>query len=319
MPKLIARFFLLLLAPLVLFSCAKEPETPVKIAINPWPGYEFLYLAKNKGFFKQVGLNMELVQLGSLSDSERAYLNGSVDGMASTLIEAVQAQVRSPESLKVIMVPDFSNGGDVIITRKEIATMADLKGKTVGCEVAGLGIFVLQRALSTHGLSLDDVTVVNTEQMRGETSMLAQKIDAFVSYPPVSIAILDHDEFHTVFTTAEIPNEIIDTVSVSVSALERYPDLPAKLMHAWQMSLDYFAGNQADAVAIMAKREGISTDDFLGTLGDLKILTKTEQLELFSQPQQLQTTAVEVCKTLAHVDALTANCDDLTPMIYDYP
>ena len=306
------------LALLLCISCSKEPLPPIKIAINPWPGYDFLYLSEQKGFFDEVGLNAKLVQLGSLSDTQRAYMNGSVEGMTSTMIEAVQAYLKDNQQLRVVMVADYSNGGDVIVARNEIQSVKELKGKTVGCEVTSLGIFVLQRALSSYGLSLEDVTIVNVEQLKGEAAMLAGQIDAFVSYPPVSVNILNNEGFHNIFTSAEIPNEIMDVVSVSEAALKLDPTLQQKLIEAWQLGLDYFDSNQADAVAIMAKREGISAEDFLATLSDIKVFNAEEQLAVLSEPQKLESLALEVCKTLVHAGSITNECNDFSKMIYFY-
>ena len=154
-----------LLLGFCLQGCNSDQENQglVTIGINPWPGYEFLYLAEQKGFFKQVGANIKLVQLASLTDAQETYIEGHTDGMTSTLTEVVQAPFLGGKPLNVVLVTDYSNGGDVIIASKDIPDLTSLKGKTVGCEVSSLGIFILQRALKTVGLTLSDVTVVNVE------------------------------------------------------------------------------------------------------------------------------------------------------------
>ena len=302
---------LILIFTISVLSCSQKPQEPVKIAINPWPGYEFLYLAEKLGYFNEVGLNAKLIQLGSLSDAKRAYINGTADGMASTIIETVQVAAQGTKPLRSIMVPDYSNGGDVIVANKTISRVADLKGKTVGCEVTSLGIFILQRALAKSGLDLKDVNIVNIEQSDAEQSILNSTIDAYVTYPPTSIVILKHDQFHTIFTSAEIPNEVIDTISISQTALENNPGLEDKLFQVWGMALSYFENNQDHAVEIMATRENISKEDFLGTLGDLKILNVEEQKALFNHPEKLNQAAKSVCETLVHAKSIEADCESL--------
>lgn len=307
---------LVVIAIAISLSCSQKNVEPVKIAINPWPGYEFLFLAEKKGFFSTVGLDIKLIQLGSLADAQRAYVNGSADGLASTLIEAVQAEVKGRKPLKVVLVPDYSDGGDVIVSRKEVTEMKGLKGKTIGCEVTSLGIFILERALAKSGLSLKDVNIVNTEQMRGVKAMNNNDIDAFVSYPPVSIELLKNEDYHKVFSSAEIPNEIIDTISISVEVLNRNPHFVEKLQKAWQMSLDYYASNTAEAVKIMSTREGISEEDFVGTLSDLKILDYEDQIRLFKTPEKLQESVISVCETLVHMNSIQADCEHFPNIIY---
>lgn len=300
----------------LLAACTPEPEKKITIAISPWPGYEFLYLAEKKGFFKQVGLNISLVQMGALADSQRAYVNGHVDGMASTIIEAVQAEPLGGKSLKIVLVPDYSNGGDVIVTNKSIKDIVSLKGRNVGCEVSSLGIYILERALAKHSLKLTDVSVRNVEQLDGREYLLKQEIDAFVTYPPVSVEILKNSKYHAIFSSSEIPYEIIDTVSISNEVLQENPDLIPRLHQAWQMAIDYSITNEHDAYSLMAKREGISVEDFKEAISGLKLQDSQGQKELFSAPDKLQKSVERVCNTLVHVDALTTDCSQYPDIIY---
>lgn len=314
--KLKSKLLATILLTLLISSCSNEYEKPTTIAINPWPGYEFLYLAEQKGYFKQVGANIKLIQLGSLSDAQRAYINGFADGFASTIIEAVQAEPLGGKPLNIVLIPDYSDGGDVIITTSDISNITSLKGKTIGCEVASLGIFLLQRALSKAGLTLEDINVINIEQADGEQAMLSKRIDAFVTYPPVSVNILKHTRFKTAFTSAEIPREIIDTVSISTEVLNSKPLLVQKLHQAWQLALDYAQSNPEDAYNIMAKREGISSEEFKDVLSDLKVQNTNAQKKLFSQPDDLQHAAKIVCDTLVHVKSIETDCTNLPNLIY---
>lgn len=296
-------------------ACTKPP-TPTSIAINPWPGYEFLYLAEQKGFFKQLGANIKLVQLSSLGDAQRAYVNGRVDGLASTIIEAVQVEPLGGKPVKVVLVPDYSNGGDVILAPKPYADMQSLKGKTIGCEVSSLGIFILQRALTKAGMTLSDVNIINVEQSSGQAQLSEGKIDAFVSYPPVSVNILESDQYHQIFNSSQIPFEIIDTVAIATEVLDQQPELVSQLHQAWQMSLDYARQNPEEAYRIMAEREGISASDFADVLSDLKILDRSQQALIYQKPEKFEASARAVCETLVHTDSLSIDCAQQAPLLY---
>jgi len=312
-------FFRIALVSLVLtfcVSCSEQSVPPVKIAINPWPGYEFLYLAEEKGFFQKTGLNAKLIQLRSLADGQRAYINGHVDGMASTVIEAVQAEVFGGEPLKVVMVSDYSDGGDMVVARSEFANMQALRGKKIGCEVSSLGIFILQRALAKSGMSLEDVELVNIEQMRVEKAMNSQELDAVVTYSPVSINLLNSKNYHAVFTSREIPKEIIDIISISEKALKANPEFVSRLHDAWGMALDYYRSNPQDALTIMAEREGITPADFKGVLSDLKIVDEKGQKEIFEPSKGLDKNIMEVCRTLVHVNAISTDCANFPDIVY---
>ena len=310
------RYWLLLAMLSCLGACEKQEAPTINIAVNPWPGYEFLYLAEKKGFYQKVGLNVKLLQLVSLADAQRAYLNNQVDGLASTLIEAVQIQPLGGKPLKIVMVPDYSNGGDIIIANRSVTDLTQIKGKVVGAEVSSLGIFVLERALNKMALSLSDITLVNIEQVQGEQALLDGRIDAFVTYPPFSVAILKHERFHKVFGSEQIPREIIDTVSLSQETIKRVPGVVEKLRKAWQMSVDYAKANKDEAYQFMAEREGISKEEFEDVLSDLIVLSESEQKELFESSDVLQKSVASVCETLVYVKSIETDCATYPDIIY---
>ena len=88
--------FLLLAAILLLLAYLESnpyssKRNTIAIGITQWPGFEYLFIAQKQGFFKQAGLNIELVELDSLAEVRRAFERGKVDGMAATLVEVLEA------------------------------------------------------------------------------------------------------------------------------------------------------------------------------------------------------------------------------------
>jgi len=107
----------------------RDDGKPARLAINPWPGYELLYLAEQKGFFKEEGLNVVLKQFSSLEDVRNAFENGTVDGICSTLVEMIQAKANKGKLAQVALVADFSSGADEIQALREVADVKALKGR----------------------------------------------------------------------------------------------------------------------------------------------------------------------------------------------
>ncbi len=269
------------LLTLLVSGCNQAPSTPIKIGINAWPGYEFLYLAQEKGFYDELGVSVKIVEYGSLGDVRRGYERGNLDVMASTLIEVLQVKNNSNRKPMIFMVADFSDGGDVIVARNTIKSVPDLKGKRVGADTASLPIFMLARALDKHGLTLDDVEVVPLEQPEMEQAYDTNKIDAAVSYAPVSSRLASREDAGIIFTSKEIPGEVVDVVSVEETVLKERLEDVKKITMAWDKALKYMQTNPDDAKKIMAKREGISVQEFSDVLGDLYIVPIDEQAKYF--------------------------------------
>lgn len=311
--------FTLFSLTLLLNGCTpSHQDTPVKIAINPWPGYEFLFLAQEKGFFEEEGINIELIEMASLADVQRVYTQGRTDGLASTMIEAVQASGLTQEPLSIILIPDYSNGGDIILAHKNIQSIGDLKGKKVGAEIGSLGMFILSRALSKSGLSLQDVDVLNVEQLNAEQSLKNHNIDAVVTYPPYSTSILKHADYHEIFNTTQIPGDVIDTISIRSSTLEQLgPDWIRKFHQAWDKALQYSQKYPMESHQIMADREGITRAEFTEALTGLKLLTSQQSQDaLYSQ--QLKDNIMNVCTTLSSANTLSFSCDSIHNLLAPY-
>ena len=302
------------------WACAESSQQskPIKIATSPWPGNEFLHLANELGYFKAAGLNVELLQLTSLSDSQDAYIQGHADGIASSLVEVVLAPHLGGQPLSVVLFPDYSNGGDVILTRNNDVSISDLKGKRIGVEIASLGIYVLARALNKYGMTIKDVELVNLSQETGLKAMQVGELDALVTYPPFSTRLLRQPGIHQVFNTTEIPYEILDTVAVSTHTLERNPDLIDKFRLVWQQALDYSRAHPNHSYQLMADRLQLSQEEFIQALQGIEILSAHEQANLFSQQQKINRLTRQVCDLLVETDNISSSCLDSKPL-FDAP
>lgn len=148
------------LAVVLLLSACTRPatESPLRIGTNNWPGYEPLYLARDLGHYK--GTPIKLVELPSTSEVMHALRNRTLEGAALTLDETLTL-LDSGFHLKIILVMDFSDGGDVLLAKPEIASLSALRGKRVAVEYTAVGAIILDAALNAAGLSASDITIVS--------------------------------------------------------------------------------------------------------------------------------------------------------------
>ena len=297
---------LIVVLALLLGSCNRQDASEkVRIAINPWPGYEFLYLAAEKGYFEAQGLDIELLELASLADVKRIFEQQRADGMASTAIEA--ATSTSTGEIIIVLVPDYSHGGDVIVAKDPISSVTELKGKKVGVEIGLLGTYILSRAMATVELSLDDVIEINVEQLSAEQAIISGEVDAMVTYPPFSLSILKRGDVNKIFSTVAIPEEIIDTVSIRADAVANPILWQNKFHNAWQRALDFASENPEEAYRIMAEREGITAQEFEEALQGMNILNKHDQSTILGS-NKLKSNLELVCETLKRTGDMNFDC-----------
>ena len=92
----------------------------------------------------------------------------------------------------IILATDYSHGGDVVVSRPNINSASDLKGKTIGLQVDSLSLYVLYMTLKKVGLNLNDVKVV---RIKGELLAKAfgknKKLSAVVGWNPYAGAAIE--------------------------------------------------------------------------------------------------------------------------------
>lgn len=262
-----------LIAATMVLSTGCRSETPrkLRIGINPWPGYEFIYLAAERGIFARHGLDVEVEEYTSLADVRRAYERGQIDAMTSTVVEVLEVLDQSPRRPRIVLVSDASEGGDVILARPGIPGMAALRGKAVGAEMASVGAYMLWRAADIAGLRVDSMRVVELDQLEMEGAARQGLVDAVVAYPPVSVAMARLG-WRPVFDSRQIPGEVIDVLSVDETVLRANPGLHEQLLDTWRDSLAYFAAHRTEALAMMAAREGLSPAEFEDCLATVRLI-----------------------------------------------
>ena len=112
-------------------NISEESKTPIKIAINEWPGYAHAFLAQEKGFFEKNGVVVELVFDRDYTASQQRYIDGEVDGVFEVLPDTMFRNTQGLPS-KVVYLMDYSETGDVIVA--SVNSIEELKGLTIGVE-----------------------------------------------------------------------------------------------------------------------------------------------------------------------------------------
>lgn len=296
-------------------ACDQSNKSPlVRIATNPWPGYELLFIAERNGYFKEEGLNIKLLQLASLVDVQRTYMQGRADAVSSTVIEAIIIASLTNEKLSIVLIPDYSFGGDVIISNKKISSLEQLKGKKIAVETGSLGIVILSKALEKYNMTIDDIQYVNLEQLKMIDSLANNDVDATVTYPPFSTEILRSDSYHSIFTSRDLPGEIIDTITVRSKILEQDPQWVNKFHRAWIKSLNFLHNNRQEAIQLMSDREGIHPNEFEAALNDMHLLNE-EEIKPALRKDSLRKNISSICELLYNLKTVDTDCKKIFTLV----
>jgi NitT/TauT family transport system substrate-binding protein len=263
-----------LLLPLT--GCMREPETALRIGTNVWIGCEPLYLARELGRLDPSVV--QLVEYPSASEVHRAFRNQAIDGMVISLDElfGLAADGLQP---RIILVVDVSHGADVVVGRRDMRTMHDLKGKSVAVEGSALGAFVLSRALALNGMQASDVNVVHLESNEQPTAFEKGQVDGAVTFDPYRAQFLRAGG-KTLFDSTQIPGEIVDLLAVRATVLEKRPKAIQALLTGWFGAIDYMKSDPKDAARRMGIRQQTTGEQFLEALQGLRIPSREENLRM---------------------------------------
>lgn len=276
-------------------GCGSADSTPLRLGTTLWPGYEPLHLALAMGYLDTQ--TTQLVDSTSPNGSIQGLRNGDLDAVALTL-EEVLLLADQHVPLQVVLVFDFSNGGDAIIAQQAIDNVAALRGKRVGLESTALGTYLLSRALEQHGLSMADVEK-SYLKVSGHRQALEQgKVQAVVTFDPVRSELLAAGG-HEIFSSRDIPNEIVDVLAVRQSYLEQYPQRVRELIDAWYRALDYLAAQPQAAAEIMAHRLQQSPAEVLDRFSSIQLITRAETLKLMQPGEGHSAPLVDSARRLA--------------------
>ncbi len=262
-----------------LTACSEAPTKPLRVGINPWPGYAALFIAAEKGFFAEEGLDVELVELPSLSDVRRAFERGQVDGMTSSLVEVIEV-VRQGDHWPIIsLMADYSNGADMVLATKEINDITSLKGRRIGVEAGSLNQFILARALAKGGLSLDDVEVINLPQLAMPEAVALGEVDAVITYPPISTDVVDTGLVSEIFSTRDIPGEVADVVSFDREIVARRASDVDAFVRAWGRAVTFTNENPSEAYQIIGRFIGMTAVELAESYQGIEVIGLDRQAE----------------------------------------
>ncbi|MEG9861334.1 MAG: ABC transporter substrate-binding protein [Parvularculales bacterium] len=125
------------------------------------PDHAPIIIAQQKGFFADEGLDVEIIEPANPNDPPKLVAAGRMD-LAISYQPQLHLHVDAGLPLKRIatLVATPLNAL-VVLDDGPVQSIADLSGRKVGFSVGGFEDALLRAMLERHGLSLDDIELVN--------------------------------------------------------------------------------------------------------------------------------------------------------------
>jgi NitT/TauT family transport system substrate-binding protein len=237
-------------AALLVSVPAIADDVKVGIGISGWTGFAPLTLANQAGIFKKNGLDVTIKKIPQ-KDRHLAIASGDVQ-CAATTVETWISWNANGVATKQIFQLDKSYGADGLATRNDIASIKDLKGKTVAASVPGTSpYFALAWMLKKNGLSVKDVTVANMEPAAAAQAFVAGQNDAAMTYEPyLSTVRAAPDKGKIIATTLDYPM-VMDTFGCTPKFLTENPKAAQALADGYFEAIAMIEKDQAKSYEIM--------------------------------------------------------------------
>lgn len=230
---------------------------PVAIASHIWPGYEFLFLARDMGWLKPE--ETFLLETQNASESIKHLLSGKVHGAALTLDEALRV-LQQGVPINVVLLFDVSSGADALMVKPHIKNLSELKGVRIGVETSAVGALMLKKILVKAGLQLADMQVVHINIDKHLESWQNNGLDALITYEPTASKIAQLDAVR-LFDSREIPNTIFDVLAVRQDAAQYYSQQLRALIGGHFKAQSAWKINPIDTAYRLAKRLNAQAGD----------------------------------------------------------
>lgn len=174
MKKLITALALLAAAP----AWAEDKMT----VLLDWfvnPDHGPIIVAQENGYFAEQGLEVEIVPPADPSAPPRLVAAGQAD-LAVSYQPQLHLQIHEGLPLKRVGTLVATPLNCLLVLEDgPIKSLADLKGKKIGFSVAGVEEAILTAMLNAHGVSLDDIEMINVNFSLSPSLMTGQ-VDAVI-------------------------------------------------------------------------------------------------------------------------------------------
>ena len=247
-------------------SSSKDDDYVLKIGYSGSLCEAPVHMAKEKGFFEEEGLKVDLIKLAPGTAFE-AVTAGQVEagfGLLASLIQPLS------NGLPIKITTGLHTGCDKVLVKKDsgINSVKDLKGKKIGVPslTASPAIYA-KRVLADAGIG------VSTEKMEVEFIVIASSelslalekgsIDAIANNDPTaSIAKKEYD-LNTIADSAvdeKYKDQYCCTAYVRENIAKEHPEVAAKYTRAMQKASAWIDGNADEATKIQVDNKWVAGD-----------------------------------------------------------
>jgi NitT/TauT family transport system substrate-binding protein len=243
---------------------AAAQDNTIRILAPTWVGFAPALVAQDLGCYAEEGVALDFRFEDDRANVMAAMERGDIDADMRTVGEH-QGRPRVPETPGTIIgTIDISVGGDGVLVDGSIASVADLKGKTVAIEPNIPARLLLQMELAKVGLSINDlelreIATADTIAVFSDPSIAA--VGTYEPFLSQAVQILPDRNPRVLVSSREEPDLIVDIITARDAALAENPAKFESLLRCVYRAVDYQRANPAEFAELAAPYYGLTAAD----------------------------------------------------------
>lgn len=232
MPLLLVTFVI----PVSSFGGTKKAI--LRLALLPIPDVLPVYVALEKGYFKELGVTVEPLSVGSALERDQLMQAGKVDGMINEISGAANFN-RDKTQVKIISVARSPIGDNPLFRilaapGSGITTVAGLAGVPIGISKNTVIEYISTRLLTTGGLTNEEIEYKSIPVLPERLQLLLQgQIKAVTLPDPLGAAAIKAGAIEVVNDT-DRRDVSASVITFSTDSLENKTELVKNFMIAWE-------------------------------------------------------------------------------------
>ena len=268
----------------------------VVVGLNVWAGWAPIFLA-NGGtapnpdslFAKKYGFKLDIKIIDSPAASIQAFASGDVHVTAWTLdmIPLFYEQLRADSRAlpRAFLQVDWSNGGDGLVVRDAIESVADLKGKKIALAQHSPSHYLILNLLINAGLQPSDVDFRFTEDaFQAAAAFNADRsLAACVSWAPDIYKLSEVKGNKLLVSTATANKLIADVMFARADFVRDNPKVIDGMVRGFLDAVELLKSEdqRKQAAGLLAKAYGLPAEEAQAMLGDAHWTNYAENREFF--------------------------------------
>lgn len=268
----------------------------VKVGVFPVGSSLPYFVAVERGYFKDQGIETEMVRLIGGPPNIAAMISNQIDvGAVLVTIEGMNANIKKPGVAMYIGVHSQNHINEmeqfVVPADSKVKTLKDLKGARLMSAPGPANVTAAKAVLAKVGLKEGDYTIDQLDMGQHVNAMKAKTFDGGYTLEPQGSIMRKLGVARTIESGVIAKYILGDPEGNAFAAgcaltsdfIKARPDVAKRFAAAWKMSVDYINKNPKEARKYLAKNT-LTPDDVVDTVpmmhyymaGDLSAKNKAE-------------------------------------------